>query len=91
MTGPDPGPLILLTRHYDRTSALEDGRVLIGGRPARWLHYSQSPGGIALEDICYIVPDKGIAYIITCSALKGQLLHYRSPFEQAILSFKVHN
>ena len=36
MTGPDPGPLILLTRHYDRTSALEDGRVLIGGRPARF-------------------------------------------------------
>jgi 4,5-dihydroxyphthalate decarboxylase len=33
---PESGPLILLTRHYDRTSALEDGHVLVGGRPARF-------------------------------------------------------
>jgi 4,5-dihydroxyphthalate decarboxylase len=36
VSGPDSAPLILLSRHYDRTSALEDGRVLIGGRPGRF-------------------------------------------------------
>ena len=36
MNGRDSEPLILLMRHYDRTSALQDGRVLIGGRPARF-------------------------------------------------------
>jgi hypothetical protein len=85
------GTVTSLATYVQQFSLIGKGERTIGARHARWLHYSQSPGGIALEDICYIVPDKGIAYIITCSALKGQLLQNRRSFEQAIMSFKIHD
>jgi hypothetical protein len=84
------GTVASLATYVQQFSLIGKGERTIGDRPARWLHYAQSPGGIGLEDICYIVPDKGIAYIITCSALKGQLLQNRRAFEQAIMSFKLH-
>jgi hypothetical protein len=84
------GTVSSLATYVQQFSLIGKGERTIGDRHARWLHYSQSPGGITLEDICYIVPDKGIAYIITCSALKGQLLQNRRSFEQAITSFRIH-
>jgi hypothetical protein len=84
------GTLSSLATYVQQFSFMGQGKRSIDGRTACWLHYAQSPGGIALEDICYIVSDKGIAYIITCSAIKGQLLRNRQSFEQAITSFRIH-
>jgi hypothetical protein len=84
------GTIANLAKYVQQFSLMGQGERTVGGRQAYWLHYSQSPEGLALENICYIVPDKGIAYIITCSTLKGQLLKSQPQFEQAVLSFKIH-
>jgi hypothetical protein len=67
------------------------GERVLGGRSARWLHYSQNRDGAQLENICYLVPDKGIVYILTCSALKGRLVGSRPAFEEVVTSFTPEN
>ena len=67
------------------------GEVVIGGIPARWIQYSQRPIGFDLSNICYLVPNKGIVYIITCSSLQSQMEQNRPPFDQAVLSFRLRH
>jgi hypothetical protein len=78
-----------MAKYIQQFALIGQGERTIGDCHARWLHYSQSPGGLDLENICYIIPDKGISYIITCSALKGHLLQSRAAFEQAVTSFRI--
>ena len=78
-----------MAKYIDHFALMGQGERTIGDYHARWLHYSQSPDGLDLESILYIITDKGIAYIITCSALKGHLLQNHAAFEQAITSFRL--
>ncbi len=80
-----------MAKYIQQFALMGQGERTIGDCHARWLHYSQSPGGLDLDNICYIIPDKGVAYIITCSALKGHLLQSRSSFEQSITSFRIRH
>jgi hypothetical protein len=85
------GTISSLSQYVPQFSLIGKGERTVGSRSSRWLHYSQDPGGMGLENLCYIIPDRGIAYIVTCSALKGRLLINRPAFEQAITSFTVSN
>ncbi|HXD77184.1 MAG TPA: hypothetical protein VN616_05220 [Puia sp.] len=76
-------------QYVPRFSLIGQGRRVIGGRSSRWLHYSQDADGTDLENICYFIPDSGMVYILTCSALKGRLLQSRPAFESVIGSFTV--
>jgi hypothetical protein len=78
-----------MAKYIDHFRLMGQGERTIGDLHARWLHYSQSPDGLDLENILYIITDKGVAYIITCSALKGHLLQNHAAFEQAITSFRI--
>jgi hypothetical protein len=80
-----------MAKYIHQFALVGQGERTIGDLHARWLHYSQSPEGTDLENICYIIPDKGVAYIITCSALKGHLLQSRGAFEQAVTSFRIRH
>jgi hypothetical protein len=79
-----------MAKYIDHFALMGQGERTIGDSHARWLHYSQSPDGLDLENILYIITDKGVAYLITCSALKGHLLQNHAAFEQAITSFRLH-
>jgi hypothetical protein len=79
-----------MAKYIQQFALVGQGERTIGDLHSRWLHYSQSPEGLDLENICYIIPHKGVAYIITCSALKGHLLQNHSAFEQAVTSFRLH-
>jgi hypothetical protein len=79
-----------MAKYIDHFALMGQGERTIGDCHARWLHYSQSPDGLDLENILYIITDKGVAYLITCSALKGHLLQNHAAFEQAITSFRLH-
>ncbi len=85
------GTINSLAQYVPQFSPIGKGERTFGSRSSRWLHYSQSREGTGLENICYIIPDKGIAYIVTCSALKGRLLRNRPAFEQAVTSFTLAN
>lgn len=80
-----------MAKYIHQFALVGQGERTIGDCHARWLHYSLSPERMDLENICYIIPDKGVAYIITCSALKGHLLQSRGAFEQAISSFRIRH
>ncbi len=67
------------------------GEVVIGGIHARWIQYTQRPIGFDLSNICYLVPNKGIVYIITCSSLQSQMEQNRPSFDQAVLSFRLRH
>lgn len=78
-----------MAKYIEHFALMGQGERAIGDLHARWLHYSQSPDGLDLENILYIITDKGVAYIITCSALKGHLLQNHAAFEQTITSFRL--
>jgi hypothetical protein len=80
-----------LAQYVPQFSLIGKGERTLGSRSSRWLHYSLNSEGTGLENICYIIPDKGVAYILTCSALKGRLLRYRPAFERAVTSFTPEN
>lgn len=79
-----------MAKYIQHFVLMGQGERTIGDLHARWLHYSQSPDGLDTENILYLIADKGVAYIITCSALKGHLLQNHAAFEQAITSFRLH-
>ena len=85
------GTIKSLAQYVPQFSLIGKGERTFGRRSSRWLHYSQNREVPRLENICYIIPDKGVAYIVTCSALKGRLLQYRPAFEQAVTSFRPDN
>lgn len=79
-----------MTVYVPQFKLVGKGERQIAGRSARWIHYSQSRGGTDIENICYIIADKGVAYIVTCSALKGQLIKNYQAFERTVRSFTIH-
>lgn len=81
------GTINNLAVYVPQFSLIRKGVRPIAGRSAPWIHYSQVRGGTDIENICYIIPDSGIAYIITCSALKGRLVQNYPAFEHTIRSF----
>jgi hypothetical protein len=84
------GTINSLTQYVPQFALIGKGQRPIDGRSARWIHYSQDRSGTGLENICYIIPEKGIVYIVTCSALKGRLANNYPAFEQTIRSFALH-
>jgi hypothetical protein len=78
------GTINSLAQYVPRFSPIGHGTRIFGSRSARWLHYTQDRDGLALENICYLVPERGIVYVITCSAVKGRLLQNRSAFETIV-------
>ncbi|HUB59834.1 MAG TPA: hypothetical protein VL978_03970 [Puia sp.] len=85
------GTIGSLAQYVPQFSLIGKGERTFGTRPSRWLHYTQNRDGTRLENICYLIPDKGIVYILTCSTLKGRLLGSRPAFEQAVTSFTPQN
>jgi hypothetical protein len=81
------GAINNIAAYAQQFSLIGKGIRPVAGRSAHWVHYSENADGTDLENICYIITDKGIAYIITCSALKGQLLQNFTAFERTIQSF----
>lgn len=71
-------------------TAGEQGKKEVNGMPARWLRYHQSQNGTDVEDLMYIIPKNGVAYIITGTALKGQMQEYQPQFEAIIGTFQVN-
>jgi hypothetical protein len=78
-------------QYIPQFSLIRKGERMFDGRSSRWLHYTQNRDGTQLESICYLLPDKGIVYILTCSALKGRLLASRHAFEEVVTSFDPEN
>jgi hypothetical protein len=67
------------------------GERMFGGLPSRWLHFTgQNADAIPLEQKLYVITNGGIAYIITCTSVKGQLAKDEANFEPILNSFKVH-
>jgi hypothetical protein len=65
------------------------GEKEVNGTRSKWIQYSHNPNGSGLEAICYIIPGNGIAYVITCTAAKGQLEQYKPQIEEVLGSFRV--
>lgn len=84
------GTIRSLAQYVPKFSLIGKGERPIEGRSARWIHYAQERNGTVLENICYIIPDSGIAYIVTCSALKDRLVQNYPAFEKTIRSFTLH-
>jgi hypothetical protein len=83
--------LVNMSKYLQGFMLVGRGERVIGGIHARWIEYTQRPGGYALANICYIIPYKGIAYIITCSSLQSQLEQNRPAFDQAVNSFRLRH
>jgi hypothetical protein len=85
------GTITGMAQYIPQFSLIGKGERTFGARSSRWLHYTQNRDGTQLEDICYLIPDKGIVYLLTCSTLKGRLLGSYHAFEQAVTSFTPGN
>jgi hypothetical protein len=76
-----------LAAYVPQFSLIGQGVRPLAGDSAHWIHYSQDRGGTHLESICYIITHSDVAYIVTCSALKGRLVESFPAFERTIRSF----
>jgi hypothetical protein len=81
--------IVNMSKYLQGFALVGRGERVVGGIHARWIEYTQRPGGYVLANICYIIPYKGIAYIITCSSLQSQLEQNRPAFDQAVNSFRL--
>jgi hypothetical protein len=85
------GTVTSMAQYIPQFSLIAKGERVFGVRSSRWLHYTQNRDGTQLENICYLIPEKGIVYILTCSALKGRLVKSRPAFEGVVTSFTPEN
>jgi hypothetical protein len=85
------GTVSSMAQYIPQFSLIGKGERVLGTRTSRWLHYTQNSDGTQLENICYLIPDKGVVYILTCSALRGRLVGSYHAFEQAVTSFTPDN
>jgi hypothetical protein len=70
---------------------IEKGERPIGGSPGKWIHFTgQNSDAIPLEQKMYVITNNGIAYLITCTSVKGHLEKDEISFDQILNSFKVH-
>lgn len=70
---------------------IEKGERMFGELPGKWLHFTgQNADAIPLEQKLYVITNGGIAYIITCTSVKGQLAKDETNFNPVLNSFKVH-
>jgi hypothetical protein len=76
-----------LRKYLPQFALVGKGEQLIDSSHARWIEYTQNPGGIDLKNICYLVPDKDVVYIITCSALRSEFIRFQPQFDQAVSTF----
>ena len=79
-----------LSKYIPQYGFVAKGEKEVAGLTGHWIHYTQNSNGTLLDELCYIVPSNGIAYLITCTALKGQLEKEQPVFDQILTSFKVH-
>jgi len=76
-------------KFMQKFSSSGKGEKEINGIKSKWIQYSQNSNGLNLDAICYIIPSNGIAYVITCTASKGQFDQYRSRFDEVVGSFRL--
>ena len=70
---------------------IEKGERIFGELPGKWLHFTgQNADAIPLEQKLYVITNGGIAYIITCTSVKGQLAKDETNFNPVLNSIKVH-
>ena len=70
---------------------IEKGERQIGGSPSKWIHFTgQNSNAIPLEQKMYVTTNNGIAYLITCTSIKGHLEKDETAFNQILDSFKWH-
>lgn len=65
------------------------GEQDIDGIHAKWVQCSHQQSGYDISVLVYVIPKKGIAYVISCSAPKGQLEKYQAKFDEAIHTFHI--
>ncbi|HEY6902547.1 MAG TPA: DcrB-related protein [Puia sp.] len=83
--------LTALSNYMPQFGLVGKGEKDIAGLKSKYIHYyGQSPKGQALEQVLYIISSKGIAYLITCTSMKGDLEKNQPSFDQALNSFKLH-
>jgi hypothetical protein len=80
----------IMSRGMSQFTLIAKGEKIIAGLPARWLHYSENAGGRLLDQTLYIIPNNGIAYLITCTSLKGHEDKDKAAYDQIVSSFKIH-
>ena len=85
----EKGALNSMVQYVPAFSLIGQGKRVLDSDSARWLHYSQDREGEAIESICYLVPARGVVYIVTCSTLKGRLLQSRPAFETVVANLHV--
>ncbi len=70
---------------------IEKGERKFGEVPGRWIHFTgQMADAIPLEQKLFVITNGGIAYIITCTSVKGQLAKDETNFDPILNSFKLH-
>jgi hypothetical protein len=78
-----------MDQYLQNFSAGTKGDKEIHGLPAKWMLYSQTQNGHALDGMFYMIAKDGIAYIITFAASKGELGKYKASIDEAIGSFRI--
>ncbi|MBS1664315.1 MAG: DcrB-related protein [Bacteroidetes bacterium] len=80
-----------LSSYMPQFSLVGKGEKEVAGLKSKYLHYyGQSPKGLGMEQVLYVISSKGIAYLITCTSKKGELDKDQPSFDQALSSFKLH-
>jgi hypothetical protein len=80
----------VMSRSMQQFNTIEKGEKEIGGSHAYWIHYSALNSGMMLEQLLTVVPDNGVAYLITCTSLKGRMEKDKAGYDQIINSFRIH-
>lgn len=80
-----------LSTYMPQYSLIEKGEKEIGGLKSRYVHYyGQSPKGLGMEQMLYMLSSKGVAYLITCTSKRGNMSKDQPSFDEALNSFKLH-
>ncbi len=76
-------------QYFEQYKEVDNGNIETNGMQGKWMRYSHVQNGYTLDNMVYMFPKNGIAYVLTGATIQGDMDKYRDKYEAIAKSLQV--
>ena len=78
-----------MNQYFDQYKELDNGSIEANGMKGKWMRYSHAQNGYTLDNMVYMFPKNGIAYVLTGATMQGDMDKYKNTYDAIAKSLQV--
>ncbi len=78
-----------MKQYFDQYKELDNGNIEANRMQGKWLRYSHAQNGYTLDNMVYMFPKNGIAYVLTGATMQGDMDKYKNTYDAIAKSLQV--